>query len=365
MKIKTITCHDVYNHGASLQAFALQTYLESLGHEVAIIDYKPSYLNGHFNLWGINPRFDKPVVRWLYYLAKLPGRLKYRRRKKPFDQFTQSYLHLTKRYNSFGELKSDPPHADIFVAGSDQIWNSLFPNGRDPAFYLDFVPEGKKRISYAASFGTEDIQTSIQPFVKDQLSRLDTISIRESASLSLLDSLGVHNGIAVCDPVFLLDQSFWISFSSLGCNHILTPYLLVYDFDMSPVVREVAIKIANEKKLSIVSVSPWRYGYVEKNYVNASPIDFLSLISRAEYVISNSFHATAFSIIFQRDFCVIERSMNLNIRMSSLLDDLSLSDRISDSYDHSLLNSISYESVLIRLSTIVARSNNFLDAAIR
>ena len=107
MKIKTITCHDVYNHGASLQAYALQNYLRSLGHEVEIIDYKPDYLSGHFNLWTVSSHYDKFVLRELYLICKLPNRLLRLRRKKKFDEFTKRYLILTKRYSSFKQLLSD------------------------------------------------------------------------------------------------------------------------------------------------------------------------------------------------------------------------------------------------------------------
>ena len=129
MRIKTITCHDVYNAGASLQAYALVTYLRSLGHEAEIIDYKPDYL-AHYRLTGINnPRYDKPVIRELYTLAKLPGRFKARhgKRKKSFDAFTKEFLPTTKRrYISNDDLKQNPPEADVYFAGSDQIWNCFF-----------------------------------------------------------------------------------------------------------------------------------------------------------------------------------------------------------------------------------------------
>ena len=154
MKIRTITCHDVYNVGASLQAYALQTYLKSLGHDVKIIDYKPDYLSKHYRLDVVgNPKYDKPFVREAYLLAKLPERLHALPRKKTFDSFTAKHLDLTRRYTSNEELQADPPEADVFFAGSDQIWNPLFPNGKDPAFYLDFALHGI-RASYAASFAS-------------------------------------------------------------------------------------------------------------------------------------------------------------------------------------------------------------------
>ena len=170
MKIKTITCHDVYNLGASLQAYALQNYLLSLGHEVEIIHYKPDYLSNHHKLWLVaNPKFNIPFIKQLYLLAKLPGRLIALKRKKVFDSFTSKYLRLTRRYNSYEDLKNDAPEADCYIAGSDQIWNTLFRNGRDAAFYLDFGNQNIKRISYAASFATPEIVPEYKEFVKDKL----------------------------------------------------------------------------------------------------------------------------------------------------------------------------------------------------
>ena len=183
MKIKTITCHDVYNVGASLQAYALVTYLRKLGHDAQIIDYKPDYLSNHYPLWGLgNPAYDKPILRELYNLAKLPGRLKARNGKAEYDRFTAEFLPLTpRRYTSNDDLKQNPPEADVYFAGSDQIWNCFFPNGKDPAFYLDFAPAGSVRASYAASFAMDDIPEEWKPDVKRRLSGLDHISVRESS----------------------------------------------------------------------------------------------------------------------------------------------------------------------------------------
>ena len=363
MKIKTITCHDVYNHGASLQAYALQTFLEELGHQVEIIDYKPAYLSQEFSLLRMNPCYDIPVIRWFYLIAKLPSRLWKMRRKRPFDQFTKQYLHLTKRYKSFIELRNSPPEADYFIAGSDQIWNTLFQNGRDPAFYLDFVPETKKRISYAASFGTVSIDPAYIPFVSDKLSGFDAVSIRERASLPLLSSLGRDDGVVVCDPVLLFDDHFWRRFSRKGLEE-KSPYLLIYDFEASTLVRDIAQFIAVKKGLRIINISPRTANYADRNYCNVSPIDFVSLIRNANYIISNSFHATVFSIIFQRNFCVVNRLEELNVRMKSLLEDLLLQDRIVNTYGNELLEPIHYQPILEKLLEMQNRSKNFLNAII-
>ena len=360
MKIKTITCHDVYNHGASLQAYALQTYLESLGHSVEIIDYKPDYLSRHYLLWAVdNPIYDKPIVKQMYLMAKLPGRIKALRRKKVFDDFTRKYLKLTgMRYQSCEELKDNLPKADVYIAGSDQIWNTLFQNGRDAAFYLDFVPQTAKRIAYAASFATDDVIEEYKPFVRRMLQNLDVISIRERSSLPLLASLGREDGVAVCDPVFLLSKGQWNEIVSH--THEKERYLLVYDTEHSAKIQEIAQQIAKEKNLKIYNISGFRLGYVDKDMWASSPLDFVQLIRDADYVVSNSFHATAFSLIYERDFCVVNRSEGINERMKSLLMSYNIVGRHVTSYSASLLNSIDYRVVSPLLQKDINDSKDFL-----
>ena len=361
MQIKTITCHDVYNHGASLQAYALQTYLESLRHSVEIIDYKPDYLSGHYDLWAVdNPFFDKPFIKQLYLMAKLPERLMALKRKKVFDAFTRKYLKRTAcRYHSNEELKVNPLQADVYIAGSDQIWNTLFQNGRDAAFYLDFAPQGAKRISYAASFATEDVVEEYKPFVQKMLQNFDVISIRERCSLPLLSSLGRKDGVAVCDPVFLLNRDQWEELLPKG-QKMKGRYLLVYDTEKSDKVKGIVQRIAKEKKLKIFNISGFRLGYVDKDFWISSPLNFVQLIRDAEYVVSNSFHATAFSLIFEKDFCVVNRSEKINERMKSLLKDYHLDNRLATSYSDSLLESIDYHAVNILIQKDIDDSKEFL-----
>lgn len=205
-----ITCHDVNSYGASLQAYALSRFIADAGHAVSIIDYKPGYLSNHHKPDAIcDPRFDYPVLRQLYLLAKLPGRIQAKERKKYFDRFTSTYLPLTaERYHSLDELRGADIRADILIAGSDQIWNTFLNNGHDPAFYLDFGPEKARRISYGASFGSALLAHGSEPSVKKHLGLLDEISVRERTGVDLLRSLG-YDGEHVCDPVFLLPADEW------------------------------------------------------------------------------------------------------------------------------------------------------------
>lgn len=363
MIIKTITCHDCYNFGASLQAFALQHYLERLGHDVEIIDYKPWYLSGHYKLWNAgNPRFNKPLVWQLYNLAKLPSRITAIPRKKAFDKFTSSYLHLTHRYTSYEVLKSTPPEADAYIAGSDQIWNTFFQNGRDSAFYLHFGKQDAKRISYAASFATPEIAPEYFEFVSKELKNFDAVSIREKSSLKLLKSLGVHSGVAVCDPVFLIRKEEWEALT----NSLVSPskkYILVYLTDKSNKVKNIAHEIRKTTGWKIFSVGCY-VDWADKNFTTADPVKFVSLINESQYVISNSFHATAFAIILNKNFCVVPRTESINERMKSLLNDYGLYGRLTDKYSSSLLKELDFCSINKTAEIIVSHSKQWLHQAL-
>lgn len=362
MIIKTITCHDVYNVGASLQAYALQYFLTEQGHEIEIINYKPDYLSKHYKLTVINnPRFDRPLFKQLYILAKLPGRIAalFDRRKKNFDEFRKNKLSLTKKkYSSNEELKNSPPDADIYIAGSDQIWNPLFKNGKDPAFFLDFVPKGKKRISYAASFATTQISSDDMSRMTFLLKKFDAVSVREKCSLNILEKMGIENAVSVCDPVFLMSKQFWES-KARGFSD-KAKYLFVYDFDNLSTMNEVTLKLARENDLKIYSF--FKNSVADEVLNELGPLEFLDVIKNAEVVVSNSFHATAFSIIFHTDFYVMNRKENINIRMNDLLANLGLEKRmIVGMNDLDRQETIEWNNVDEKLHKIIVNSKEYLD----
>lgn len=365
MKIATITCHDVYNYGASLQAYALQEYCRSLGHDYKIIDYKPPYLSNHYKLNIIaNPRFDKPIVRLLYLLAKLPGRLRERKRKRLFDQFKVQYLSLTgNRYGSSGEIssaiKDGKLDADLYIAGSDQIWNTFFRNGRDEAFYLDFVGDRGRTISYAASFATERIFSGADSFVKEKLTNFDAISVRESSAMSLLSLLGYNDATLVCDPVFLLNEKAWRSII-VNVKAIKTDYILVYDCDKSAVLRDVAEELKRITQLPIYRISDTCGRYDDMDFSNSGPLEFVSLVANARYVVANSFHALAFSMIFRKDFFIVNRSEKINTRMRDFLDYLGLSERLISQHNEIDDKKIDFKQSNSRLKTLIEESKDFL-----
>lgn len=324
MRIKTITCHDVYNVGASLQAYALQHFLIEQGHDVEIINYKPDYLK-HYRLWWVpNPKFDKPIIRTLYKLVKFPGRLFNRLtdpRKKVFDDFTRKYLIVTNReYHSCNELQMFPPEADLYIAGSDQIWNPTFQNGRDPAFFLQFGNDNVKKISYAASFSVESVSGKVFANMKLWLQIFDRVSVRETSGIKILEQMGIC-GQQVCDPVFLLTKEKWKEIATPLSEE--SPYLLLYDFDQNELLQQFALSLAKELGLKLLSV--FNMNNADTILSNMGPREFVQYIQNASFVVSNSFHATAFSIIFHRDFIVCNRQEKINTRMQDLLKQLGLS----------------------------------------
>lgn len=362
MEIKTITCHDVYNAGASLQAYALQTYLKSLGHDVEIIDYKPLYLSNHYSFSSVNPTFNKPVIKQLYLLAKFPGRFKayHSKRKANYDSFKNDYLCLTKnQYRSNEELKISPPSADVYFAGSDQIWNPLFNNGKDPAFYLDFAPKDSIKASYAASFSVESLPNDIKDKTSEYLKNFDYISVRESSGIKILNSLGFDNCFNVCDPVFLLDKEYW---EKLTFEISKEDYLLIYDFDNSEKVKTIAQKVAKEKELKIYSV--FKLIYADKCFYDEGPLGFLSLVKGAKFVVSNSFHATAFSIIFNVPFCVVNRQEKINTRMADLLDSIGLRKCLLNDINQFRINDV-FDTTTNKLETFVNASKKYISKVLK
>ena len=365
MKIKTITCHDVYNSGASLQAYALMKYLQELGHDVEIINYKPVYLDNHHKLLVVNnPRYKQNIIlKSIYIMLKLPGRIFNLKNKKKFDDFKKNYLKITnKKYVSNEDLKKNLPLADAYIAGSDQIWNTVFKNGKDPAFYLDFVPNNKIKISYAASFATESIDEICKENIKKMINKLNSIAVREISGLNILYSMGIKNGVQVVDPVFLLDKEHW---NSLVLNKkFKEKYIFVYDFDGSEIIEKLAKKISQEKNIKIYTV--FRSPYTDKYIKNIGPKEFITYIKNAEYIISNSFHATAFAIIFKKEFFVINRKEKINTRMRDLLILLKIKNRLIDKEisEINLNNKINYREIQKNLEKACKRSKEYLKKAL-
>lgn len=362
MKIKTITCHEVYNYGASLQEYALLKFLNIQGWQASVLHYKPPYLSGHFNLRSVSARFDKPLIKQLYLLAKLPARLKALKKKRAFDAFHKKYIPTdSKLYKNNEELKKDLPEGDVFICGSDQIWNSFFENGKDPAFYLNFVPDTKKKISYAASFAIDELEENVKPLVKENVERMHAVSVRETSGLTILKDLGIEKAVQVLDPVFLLDRSHWDKF----IFPINEDFIFIYDFDSNPLIKEIALELKKEKGWKIYSLNQ-NIDYADENFWLEGPERFLSLVSQSQINLTNSFHSLAFSLIFQQQFVVVNRTEKINTRMRDLLQLVGLKDHlITHQREYEALKTIDFSKVEDVQAAHIKKSQEFLLNAVQ
>ena len=320
MKICTVTCQNADNHGARLQCFALAYWLTKKGHEVEVIDYQPDYMRGP-RLWY----WPKTVKDFVKLFVRFPDRLKDVRRHKVFSAFSRKYIPLTRVYSSVDDLRKNPPQADVYMAGSDQIWNPTFRNGTDPAYYLDFGPMDIRRESFAASFAVpkiEDEQKRI--WIKERLKRFDRITVREQSALDILADMGIHGELQE-DPVFLLSAEEWDEVLGLNnlwheLNRADERYVLIYDFFLTDEIRSVAKKYARENNCKIYAICSKRVAYANRNFVYSGPDVFVNLVKHADCVISNSFHGTVFAMIYGVPYVIVDRPDGLNVRMRDLLE---------------------------------------------
>ncbi|MCL1612465.1 polysaccharide pyruvyl transferase family protein [Phocaeicola plebeius] len=375
MKINTITCHKVYNYGASLQAFALQHYLENLNHEVKIINYIPWYHTNRYNpFWynrnapGLTIHLMKqvPLFRWIYapYKAWKNGMFKTWKRKAAFDSFEKKYYHLTtKTYHTYKELVLSPPNGECYIAGSDQIWNTYSNNGKDEAYYLKFGSPQTKRIAYAASLATPQIYPGYEKFVTENIKQLDFISLREKSGIEILRKLGINNTNLVVDPVFLLSDKEWQELSKNSKKYKLeiNSYILVYDFLGNDInMQKFILSYAKKHKLQIVSINDFKpHPYANININDAGPLEFVNLIENAQCIIGNSFHATAFSVILKKEFYTFSLiGQNNSSRMQDFLEMTGIKGRMNPMTETK--EKIDYNQVSLKLSEQIKISKKFL-----
>ncbi len=368
MNICTITCQNADNHGARLQAYALAEYLRQQGHEPQVIDYRPAYMTYRGKMWWWPGR---SLRDWGKLLLQVDERRRDLQRHHAFVDFSNRYIPLTPYiYNSVADLQAHAPEAELYICGSDQIWNTTFPNGTDPAYYLDFGKAKTRRISYAASFATDALVAGTEQFVSEHLARLDAISVRERSALSILEGLHLQ-GTHVLDPVFLLSSRYWTEMAErwVGEHGMAATiegkrYILVHDFMRDPTIKAVAKRLARLTGAEIWQVSPRPLHYGKRFFRTTGPEQFLWLIRHAACVVSNSFHVTAFSLLFQRDVFVVNRGDGLNNRMADVLQRFGIAHRLVDTTtpDALLLQHIDYAHVTAEIDRQATASKQWLDA---
>lgn len=328
-RIGIITIHKIYNYGSVLQAYALQVVCESLGYVVEVIDYK---FPNEFHQSKFGNRRD-PRLSFNEKLIKLLFLWKLFLQHKHIQKFVYKFLNLSKdEYLSPQQLKRNPPVYDIYMTGSDQVWNPRYCCG-DTSFLLDFV-EGAKKISYSASIGSSDIDKTYYDIYSVLLEKYAYISVREQSGKSLIERFIRKKVDVVLDPTLLLTAEQWNRIATnkrlIKSKYILC-YFLNYSFNAFPYVYELAEYMQKEMGCSIVWVArpPYRMNRNIISYVEASPEDFLALIRDSEMVLTTSFHGTAFAVNYAKPlFSIVENKKSLDSRQIDLLSSLSLYNRI-------------------------------------
>lgn len=329
-RVGVITMHRVMNVGSVLQSYALCEKLSQLGANAEIIDYQ--YPN----------RFHKQDVSSLSFAKKIilfPHRVKYyllyrsKIQKARFRQFIAQRIPMSKYYPDRESIYNAPPQYDIFMTGSDQVWNPKCMNG-DSVFLCDFAKSGMK-VSYSASFTVADIPDSLKHVYSDALKTYKYIGVRESSAVGLVDKLSGKEATMVCDPTLLLTKEDYIKLAADSAfDKDRDPYILVYPlsyaFDPYPQIDEVVSEVKKQLgyKVIYLHANSVEHFHIGKSITSAGPAEFVDLFLNAKFVITSSFHGTAFAINFEIPFIsVVPEDMDQDSRIMSLLKTMNLTQQ--------------------------------------
>lgn len=335
------------NYGQILQCYALQKYLRDAGHDAYLIRYDPrdDYIMPFWKkaIKAFNPVELSRFVRYKLEDFVLYDKIKKANNLRQFDTFRKKYIRQSEKiYYFYEKLAEEPPEADVYMSGSDQVWNPdllLFEKTKNQlrAYFLNFGDAEKKRIAYAASFGKEKVADDFVQEIAPLLKKFDYVSVREKSGLNICRQCGVK-AEWVPDPTMLLTASDYRAlYSPINQPDDKSPYCLLYmlknecDFPIKAIYGWA--KGMNIKVLYITGNS--KYDKYEKIY--ATIPEWLYLIDKAEYVITNSFHCSVFSLLFQKKFGVIPlkgKYFGMNSRFASLFDIFNIKQRfIDNSFD--------------------------------
>ena len=357
MKIGIITFSRAYNAGAVLQAYALQEFLKKSKYDVKIIDFtlRSDYIKYKPWIITLNPFLN--LSNFLSFFYKL-------KQKNVFEKFRKQYFRLTERKYVDGHEMSDLNNDfDMFIAGSDQIWNINLTGKIIPEFFLRFSK--KKKIAYAASFGSSIFSSDIDELNKmiSYINNFDYISIREQSGVAWCNKYCKEKkALHVCDPTLLFDASFYLNLiKGFKPKYYYESYIFVVDYSArNEYLEKYCEKLALENNLRIIHISSMKFSNkisaIKLHYIN--PESFLYYISNASYVITTSYHCLLFSILFQKNFG-ISPSCASDSRLNDFLQTVGLSNRlIHNQFDIKAI--IDYEKIADIIEEFKSKSQQFL-----
>jgi hypothetical protein len=385
-KIALITCYYQPNYGSQLQAYATQLILDKMGisNETICIDGLKNEINRakykYFlkHIFDINTVQDKFGFLQHAIAKKIKGKIfkeQMNERAKMFSQFSQDMFHLSPTYYSKKELSDNAKNYNAFIVGSDQLW--LPSNIEADYFTLNFVPDDIPKIAFSTSFGIAKMPKAQKEKAKAFLKRLDWISVREKSGQAIVEDLTERAVPVVCDPTLLFTAQDWQKIQKP--EHIVKEkYIFCYFLGNNPEQRTFAKKLHEETGFKIVQLQ-----HVDKyiksdnkfpDYApyNIGPSEFISLIRDAEYVLTDSFHGTIFSLLYKKKFFSFRRyckdtSVSTNSRLYSLLSQLHLESFLlkgNESIKYCLSKEIDYEAVHNIIAELRYFSANYLKNSI-
>lgn len=327
MKIDIITLHRVRNYGSSLQTLATQNFIKNMGCQVEVIDYYPERYSTAGLLKRLKYKDKRLETNPLLLLAARTIILcSYLKKKIVFDKFLKKNINLTKKtYKTEQELLEDCPTADAYCTGSDQVWNSHWNEGVDRPFYLSFIPDDQYRFSYAASIGNELLSEEEASSVYPLLKKYQHITVREDSGVNVIGELGL-SAEQMLDPTLLFSADEWEKY--IDKHNLCYKYVLTYNLHHDKKIDKFAKEIASSHDFKVVNISYNLHDIIRKGKLKWCPRieNYLKLIHNADYIVTDSFHATVFSILFRRKFLVIYPEQ-ASSRIRSILSLVGMEDR--------------------------------------
>ena len=316
LRVCGITLSHSPNYGSCLQTYALQHAIESLKihGEECIYQVIPIQMLKDYPMLSLKQRIAKPLLAW--------NRMQYQSFYKKYMKYANcTYI------KDLAELNQQ---YDAFTCGSDVIWKESM-NLRIGAYFLDFAE--KYHFSYAASFGKAEISDDYLRFIAEKIDRLDMISVRESSAVQIVKRCTKKPVKVVADPVLLVDRANWEQIAEKTDSS--DPYIFVYVTHLNDTIKQFLAKLKEVTGLRIMwAVAGPKQAFRQGLIQVQKPERWLGLLCNAEYVITNSFHATAFSVLFHKKFFTVvagEKNQGINVRMNDFLNMVNLGDRIYSS----------------------------------
>lgn len=376
-KIGIITILKVNNYGAELQAYATQKALQLMGHDAEIIDYlfykNPCHKRTKMSAPTAKMSVKKHLQEWLFPIIANWRARNYREaqeaRNKKFEKFHADNTKQSECYESLDKLKTAQLDYDVLMSGSDQVWNPGIYSSLDP-YLLHFGSDKIKRVSYASSFGVSSLPEDVKEYYKNALQKYSSISVREDKAVDLVKSISGRDAQLVLDPTLLLNKEQWLEVAKPVDALPEVPYVLIYELIPVSYVKELAKYVSEQTGMPIVRLC--KNASVEDiepeiiNVIDAGPSEFLTLFDKAGCVVTNSFHGTAFSINFGKQFyTVIPKDKSNNSRQQSILRLFNCEDRMIVEGSMMLeLKPLNIASVMSNLDIERDKSMNYLKKAI-